>query len=85
MTIGEGDKYADAKGKLTAVTFCGTFTKGHNAEECEHYNNLLVIDIDKLDEPGMIYTEECLKKKLYRCLLAISFRTWIQRTCPFKL
>lgn len=65
LTIGEVDKYADAKGKLPAVTFCGTFTKGHKAEECEHYNNLLVIDIDKLDEPGMIYTEECLKKDPY--------------------
>ena len=65
LTIGDSDKYADAKSKLPAVTFCGTFTKGHKAEECEHYNNLLVIDIDKLDEQDMIYTEECLQKEPY--------------------
>ena len=42
--------YGEIKGKLPAVTFCGTFDKGHKADECNHYNNLLVIDIDKLDE-----------------------------------
>lgn len=47
-----GDKpgYDAIKAKLPAVTFCGTFEKGHKADECNHYNNLLVIDIDKLDE-----------------------------------
>lgn len=47
-----GDKqgYDSVKSQLPAVTFCGTFAKGHKAEECTHYNNLLVIDIDKLDE-----------------------------------
>lgn len=65
LTKGDGDKYAEAKSKLPAVTFCGTFIKGHKAEECEHYNNLLVIDIDKLDEQDMIYTEKCLQKDPY--------------------
>lgn len=48
----ENDKigYNTIKENLPAVTFCGTFAKGHKADECICYNNLLVIDIDKLSE-----------------------------------
>lgn len=65
LTTGDRVKYAEEKGKLPAITFCGTFTKGHKAEECEHYNSLLVIDIDKLEEKEMIYTEKCLHNDPY--------------------
>lgn len=46
----EENKYKEIKGQLPAVTFCGVFAHGHKAEECVSYNNLLVIDIDKLSD-----------------------------------
>lgn len=46
----EEGKYKEIKNQLPAITFCGTFAKGHKADECETYNNLLVIDIDKLSD-----------------------------------
>lgn len=61
LTLGDTNKYSNAKSKLPAVTFCGTFTKGHKAEECEYYNKLLVIDIDKLEEQDLSYVEESLQ------------------------
>ena len=61
----KGDKvgYAAAKGNLPAVTFCGTFAKGHKAEECLHYNELLVVDIDKLEETEMLKTRKVLAEE----------------------
>lgn len=35
--------YDKIKSALPAVTFCGTFAKGHKADECTHYNNILGI------------------------------------------
>lgn len=62
-----GDKtgYDKIKSELPAVTFCGTFEKGHKADECTHYNNILVIDIDKLDEMQFETTRECLMQDPY--------------------
>ena len=57
--------YDKIKSALPAVTFCGTFEKGHKADECTHYNNILVIDIDKLDEIQFESTRECLMQDPY--------------------
>ena len=38
------------KSTLPAVTFCGTFKGKRNLESCVHYNNVMVIDIDHIDE-----------------------------------
>lgn len=57
--------YDKIKSGLPAVTFCGTFAKGHKADECTHYNNILVIDIDKLDEFQFESTRECLMQDPY--------------------
>lgn len=38
------------KSTLPAVTFCGTFKEKRNLESCVHYNNVMVIDIDHIDE-----------------------------------
>lgn len=62
-----GDKtgYDKIKSELPAVTFCGTFEKGHKADECTHYNNILVIDIDKLDEIQFESTRDSLMQDPY--------------------
>lgn len=57
----EENKYKEIKGQLPAVTFCGVFAHGHKAEECVSYNNLLVIDIDKLSDGGMSGVEKTLQ------------------------
>lgn len=57
----EEGKYKEIKGQLPAVTFCGVFAHGHKAEECVSYNNLLVIDIDKLSDGEMSSVEKMLR------------------------
>lgn len=69
---GDETGYGEIKGKLPAVTFCGTFDKGHKADECNHYNNLLVIDIDKLDEWEIDKVQEKLEKDRYVAAFWIS-------------
>lgn len=64
-SVGNEAGYGEIKGKLPAVTFCGTFDKGHKADECNHYNNLLVIDIDKLDEWETDKIRDELEKEPY--------------------
>lgn len=41
------------KSSLPAVTFCGTFKEKRNLESCVHYNNVMVIDIDHVDDNMM--------------------------------
>ena len=41
------------KSSLAAVTFCGTFKEKRNLESCVHYNNVMVIDIDHIDDNMM--------------------------------
>lgn len=41
------------KSSLPAVTFCGTFKEKRNLESCVHYNNVMVIDIDHIDDNMM--------------------------------
>lgn len=55
------EEYNRIKLSLPAVAFCGTFKNGHKAEECTHYNSLMVVDIDKLNELEMITVVEILK------------------------
>jgi hypothetical protein len=65
LTRNDGDGYNEIKANLPAVTFCGIFAHGHKADECTHYNDLLVIDIDKLDEITMNYVKGNLNKDQY--------------------
>lgn len=60
---GNIEEYNRIKLGLPTVTFCGTFKNGHKAEECTHYNSLLVIDIDKLNELEMMTVAEALKQE----------------------
>ena len=66
---GDKDGYNHVKNQLPAVTFCGTFESGHKADECTHYNELMVIDIDKLNELEM----ERVKSVLYEDELIAAF------------
>lgn len=53
LTRNDEKVYKKIKEDLPAVTFCGTFALGHSADECTNYNNILVLDIDKLDDMQM--------------------------------
>lgn len=47
------------KSSLPAVTFCGTFKEKRNLESCVHYNNVMVIDIDHIDDNKMeLYAQD---------------------------
>ncbi len=50
--LSNGDKAEYAKQKLTlpAITFCATFEKKRRRENLNHYNSIIVIDIDKLED-----------------------------------
>ena len=62
---GDQQKYNKIKNSLHAVTFCGTFASHRNANKCSQYNNLLVIDIDKLKNEDINYVEESLREDPY--------------------
>ena len=53
------------KSNLPAVTFCATFEGRRLSNAYSHYNNLLVIDIDKLGMADMDRVENCLAKDPY--------------------
>ena len=63
----EGNKIkADTiKSNLPAVTLSATFEGRRLTNAYAHYNNLLVIDIDKLNDEEMTRVEECLHKDPY--------------------
>ena len=53
------------KSTLPAVTFCGIFKEKRNLESCVHYNNVMVIDIDHIDENLMEVYAQYLKDDPY--------------------
>lgn len=59
---GQGKKQEadELKGNLHAVTFCATFAGRRLSSLYEHYNSVMVIDIDKLTEEEMKRVGECL-------------------------
>ena len=52
----------EVKGNLHAVTFCATFENRRLSSLYQHYNNLMVIDIDKLPEDEMERVKSCLEE-----------------------
>jgi len=73
LLISENDheSYKAEKLKLPAVTFCGTFSNQRKKENLKEYNQLIVIDIDKLSDDEL--------KKTYKKLESerIVFSFWI--------
>lgn len=62
---GKQDRADAIKSNLPAVTFCATFDGRRISNQYAHYNNLLVIDIDKLSEEEMARVKECLMNDPY--------------------
>jgi len=62
---GKNDAANEIKSNLPAVTFAATFEGRRISELCQHYNSLLVIDIDKLDNEEMGRVKECLLSDSY--------------------
>lgn len=52
----------ELKGNLPAVTFCATFQGRRLSGLCQHYNSLMVIDIDKLEGDEVQRVQECLEE-----------------------
>ena len=63
LNRGDVAEYNKIKENLPAVTFCGTFNSSHKADDCNRYNNLLVIDIDKLDDDELLRIHEVLENE----------------------
>jgi hypothetical protein len=58
--------YTELKSNLPSVTFCGEFVGGHKVSNIIHYNNLMIIDIDNINNINeLIETKERLKKDKY--------------------
>jgi hypothetical protein len=53
-------EYSAEKLQLPAVTFCATFDKERKKENLIEYNNLIVIDIDKLSKEQIVEYEQKL-------------------------
>lgn len=49
LSNGDNREYNERKKMLPGVTFCATFNKKRQRDKIKEYNELIVIDIDKLD------------------------------------
>jgi len=63
----ENDKelYGQLKNQLPSVTYCGVFKDGRKLENLLHYNELMIIDIDKLTEVDLTSLKNKLSKDKY--------------------
>lgn len=58
---GKKDAADEVKNNLHAVTFCATFQTRRVSGMCQNYNNLMVLDIDKLPPEEMERVRGCLE------------------------
>jgi len=61
------DFYDTYKKRLPAVTFSGIFKDRRTVDNCEIYNHIIVLDIDKLDTPQMEEAYEKLRQEETVC------------------
>lgn len=59
------EDYLSQKKKLPAVTYCATFYPQRGKEHLKEYNNLMVIDVDKLDKQKLEETKAVFAKEPY--------------------
>lgn len=59
---GEKETYDQEKRRLPAVTFSANFKVKRNRDSISHYNQLLVLDIDKLESEQMVYLKGCFQR-----------------------
>ncbi|OXA82953.1 BT4734/BF3469 family protein, partial [Flavobacterium hercynium] len=69
---GEKDIYIKLKSQLPSVTFSGVFKNGRKIQNLEIYNNLMVIDIDKIAKNEIIILKKKLSADKYILALWIS-------------
>jgi len=50
--------YSKLKLTLPSITFCGTFNGRHRAEDLAEYNNIMLVDIDKISSDEIIKIKE---------------------------
>ena len=62
---GDSESYKAEKLKLPAVTFCGTFTNSRKKVNLKGYNNLMVLDIDKLSKEKLQQAVKDLENDKY--------------------
>lgn len=62
LSKGDLSGYKKLKENLPAVTFSGHFLNGRSLSHLETYNNIMVIDIDKIDEKVFSTLRENLKQ-----------------------
>lgn len=60
LDIGEVEKYDRGKKELPSVTFCATFQGTRNKNCLKKYNNIIVIDIDKLNAAEFLRAKSVL-------------------------
>lgn len=65
LNTGNNESYKVEKLKLPAVTFCGTFLEVRKKEALSVYNELIVIDIDKLTQEQLNKTSSQLSNEKY--------------------
>lgn len=63
LESGNKDYYDNHKKSLPAVTFSATFQQNRRKDRLKEYNQILVIDIDKLTAEEMVTIGEILKKE----------------------
>lgn len=62
LNNGNTDYYINNKKRLPAVTFSATFNINRTRENVKHYNSIIVIDIDKLEEDQIAKCYDILLK-----------------------
>jgi VirE N-terminal domain len=62
---GDSESYKAEKLKLPAVTFCGTFINSRKKVNLKEYNNLIVLDIDKLTQEKLQQAVKDLENDKY--------------------
>jgi len=60
LNNGDTEKYDSFKRRLPGVTFCATFNEKRKRDDLRDYNQLIVIDIDKLSQEELISVKEQL-------------------------
>lgn len=59
------EEYRIEKTKLPAITFCGEFEGGHAKSNLVKYNNLLILDVDKLSDDEIKRIKGCFNNDDY--------------------
>lgn len=60
LNNGDTEKYDSFKKRLPGVTFCATFNEKRKRDDLKDYNQLIVIDIDKLSQEELTSVKEQL-------------------------